>query len=113
MGAELYSQNCPDCGIRFGFPSEMEKVWRGSHKSFYCPNGHSLSWQGETPEQKELRELRAEVTNLKTKLESAQTKADAQEKKVAELTAELEIWRPSSATDKADSNGSEQVRTGD
>lgn len=94
--SELYTQNCPDCGICFGIPKEMEQIWRNSHKGFFCPNGHSLSWKApaETEEQKELKTLRTKVTDLETKLATASQEAADQKKRADDLQAELEIWRP-------------------
>ena len=92
---EVYTQNCPDCGIFFGIPKEMEATWRTSHKQFFCPNGHSLSWRGETPQQKELVTLRKKVETLQTKLDAALKDVADQTKKVEELTLKLEIWEPS------------------
>jgi hypothetical protein len=111
---EFCQVTCCSCGILFGFPKRVQKEWRRTDNGFYCPNGHPLAWNKptETDESKKLKKLRVEVKELKTKLESAQTKADTQEKKVAELTAELEIWQPSSVFDKK-SNGTDKIRSGD
>jgi seryl-tRNA synthetase len=104
---------CCSCGILFGFPKRIEKEWRRNEKGFNCPNGHPLIWtKAAADEQKEVDKLKAEVASLKTKLESAQAKADQKDKRIAELTAELEIWQPSSATIK-EPNDSDQVRSGD
>jgi hypothetical protein len=99
---EFNKVTCCTCGILFGFPKRIEKEWRRNEKGFNCPNGHPLVWSKptESEEQKELKQLRVEVKDLKAKLESAQTKADSQDKKIAELTTELEIWQPSSAIKK-------------
>lgn len=97
--SDLNEVTCNDCGIKFGFGSKIEELWRKSGKTFYCPNGHSLCWTvgKETAEQKENKTLKAEVSALKAKLNAALEDAATQKKRVEELTAELEIWRPSSA----------------
>jgi hypothetical protein len=87
---------CNSCGIDFAFTKKVEKLWRDSHKTFYCPNGHPLCWSGETEEQKELKKLKKQVTELTDKLASLALKAAESDKKVEELTTELELWRPSS-----------------
>ena len=96
----LYAQNCPTCGIVFGIPKEMETIWRNNHSSFHCPNGHSLSWSGETPKDKEHKLRLKEVEDLKAKLSSVQKELDAQKKKVEELQAELEIWKPTTTEEQ-------------
>jgi hypothetical protein len=93
----LNNVSCCDCGIVFGFSPKIEKMWRESGKTFVCPNGHSLHWSKptETPEQKELKVLRTEVKDLKTKLDEALTLTETQKKKIEELQTEIEIWKPS------------------
>jgi len=97
MSEEFNSVTCNSCGLEFKFPKKVEELWRNSEKTFYCPNGHGLVWNKpkESPEQKELVKLRAEVKSLKDKLDEAITKAAEYRVKVQELTSELEIWRPS------------------
>lgn len=109
---DLYVQNCPSCGIVFGIPKEMEPIWRNNHNSFHCPNGHSLSWSAESPKDKEHRLRLKEVEDLKAKLADVQKELTAQKKKVEELQAELEIWRPSSADTTEKKDGSHETGTG-
>lgn len=106
----LYVQNCPSCGVLFGIPKEMEPIWRESHHSFFCPNGHSLSWSGESPKDKEHRLRAKEVDDLKSELAKLKQELEAQKKRADELASELEIWRPTTAETK---NGSDQIRGGD
>lgn len=35
---------CAACGIEFGMPAQYNSARREDGKSFYCPNGHSLSY---------------------------------------------------------------------
>lgn len=109
----LYTQNCPTCGIVFGIPKEMETIWRNNHNSFHCPNGHSLSWSGESPKEKEHKLRLKEVENLRDELAKTQKELEAQKKKVEELQTELEIWRPSSADKTETKDGGKQTGTGD
>lgn len=98
MASELNEVTCAECGIEFSFSTKIEKLWRKSGKTFYCPSGHTLHWavEVETPEKKELEKLRVEVKDLKSKLEVAMKDAESQKKKSDELTLELEIWKPAS-----------------
>jgi hypothetical protein len=92
---------CNVCGIGFSFSNEVEKLWRDSHKTFYCPNGHGLSWEGETPTQKELREKRALVLKLEKELSALKQFSETLTIKMQEMEAELEIWKPTSAKEPA------------
>lgn len=93
---EYNSITCNTCGIEFKFLKKVEELWRKSEKVFFCPNGHNLVWSKpkESEEEKELKKLRAEVNELRTKLVAAEKKAEDQKKRADELSSELEIWRP-------------------
>lgn len=41
---ELEVQSCVSCGIHFAAPEHFLNKRRQSGGTFYCPNGHSLSW---------------------------------------------------------------------
>lgn len=87
---------CPACGICFSFPKKVADLWRDSHKQFYCPNGHGMSWTGETSQQKELKSLRNEVKELRAKVDAYQVNEEVYLKQIKDLTNELEIWKPTS-----------------
>jgi peptidoglycan hydrolase CwlO-like protein len=97
---EVCTVTCPTCGIDFSFSKKIEKLWRDTHKSFFCPNQHSMSWTGKVPDpnEKELKKLRNEVKELTEQLASMTLKVTEASAKVEELTAELEIWRPTDKT---------------
>lgn len=93
---------CPDCGIEFSFAKKVEALWRDSHKSFFCPNGHSLSWRDETSQEKEIKALSSKVAELKEQLAASQVEVEALKKRNAELEAELEIWGPDKVGENKD-----------
>jgi molecular chaperone GrpE (heat shock protein) len=101
MSEELCEVDCPSCGIAFKFSKKIEEMWRNTEKQFFCPNGHSLHWNKptETAEQKELKTLRADVKELKSKLESALKDVETQKKRADDLQVELEIYKPATMTD--------------
>lgn len=109
--AEFCTVDCCDCGIQFKFNKKIEEMWRKSGKTFHCPNGHSLHWdpkKTDTPEQAEIKKLKAEVKELKEKLTATETKLadseknlEAEKKRAEELATELEIWRPTTDDKKA------------
>jgi len=51
---------CCKCGVRFALPSHMMNKLRSSRDQFYCPNGHSLAFVGETEAQKLQKRLEFE-----------------------------------------------------
>lgn len=57
----LELQTCAACGITFGAPEFFFGQRRGDHRSFYCPNGHSLSF----PQQSEAEKAQAEAAKYK------------------------------------------------
>lgn len=61
---------CAGCGVTFGIGLDFEKRRRDDHQSFYCPNGHSLSFPGKT-------ELEKERDRLKRDAEYEKSRADA------------------------------------
>lgn len=102
--ANLVNCLCITCGIEFGLPTAIVAPWKSSGKNFFCPNGHGLSWpkDGDSAEHHELKALRVEVQELKTKLEAALKAGVILTKKVDELTLELEIWVPTVTEDIPD-----------
>lgn len=50
---------CANCGIEVVLPRHLCAERRRDHKSFYCPNGHSLSFQSETEEERLKKRLAA------------------------------------------------------
>lgn len=92
--SDIFTDNCPSCGLLFGVSKNVEVMWRKSKKQFYCPNGHPLYWSGETAEEKELKDLREEAKELREKLQVALDDVVKQTKRADELISELEIWRP-------------------
>jgi hypothetical protein len=53
------------CGITFAIPRWFDKNRRDDHKSFYCPNGHSLSFHGASAEER----LRQKIADVERSLE--------------------------------------------
>lgn len=48
----LVVESCCSCGVRFGLDSEHEEILRRKKSTFYCPNGHSLHYPGESDHSK-------------------------------------------------------------
>lgn len=46
-----------DCNVLFGLNADYDEAKRRDHSSFYCPNGHSQHFPGESKEERLRREL--------------------------------------------------------
>lgn len=49
---ELVTETCYSCGVLFAMAKDYVQKRRDDHFSFYCPNGHSQAYTGETARQK-------------------------------------------------------------
>lgn len=57
FAVELETVTCCVCGIVFAFPSLIMRRRLSDHASFWCPNGHSQSFTGESDAERLRREL--------------------------------------------------------
>jgi hypothetical protein len=55
---------CADCGIAYLVPDRWKQARRDDHKTFWCPNGHTQYFPGET----EAEKLRRERDHLKQRI---------------------------------------------
>lgn len=83
---ELTVEECCACGLLFGMTTEYRDRRLDDHKLFYCPNGHSQGYRGESEAEKNARLLREEQARHKRTLE--RENAERQAKEVAEAKAE-------------------------
>jgi hypothetical protein len=61
-------EECCRCGVKFGIPKQLQDNLRNTHNSFFCPNGHSQSYIGETDADKLRRELKRKEQELANKV---------------------------------------------
>ena len=59
--------DCPACGVVFAMTDEMIERRRQDHQSFWCPNGHSMSY-GETTVERQLEQARTDLAKSRTVL---------------------------------------------
>jgi hypothetical protein len=64
---------CASCGVLFAAPENMLDERRRTGKSFFCPNGHSLTYNSENTR------LKNEANNLRDRLASERARADQTE----------------------------------
>lgn len=68
----LEATSCCSCGVAFAIPSTMLAKLRDNHKGFYCPNGHSLAFNGKT----EAQRLRDQLADTRMVLEASRAEAE-------------------------------------
>ncbi|HWL95518.1 MAG TPA: C2H2-type zinc finger protein [Phycisphaerae bacterium] len=94
INLETVWDTCPTCGVPFGLLMRFDTARSKDHETFYCPNGHEMSYpekdeRDESEVKEENRRLKAKVMKLTMDLDQAQAKArDAEEKLSAYLLAE-------------------------
>jgi hypothetical protein len=84
----LEAVTCCACGTAFGMAKELRESRLQDHKSFYCPNGHSQHYAGETDEEKlrkENKRLAQQRDWAYTARQAADERADAAEKSRAAI----------------------------
>jgi len=71
---ELFTEDCCSCGVLFAMPTDLMNRRRADKKSFWCPNGHSMSYDGETDAAK-AKKAREELARVQKQLELSQRSA--------------------------------------
>ena len=92
---ELYISDCPECGIIFGMPRELEQRRRDDGGSVFCPNGHAMGWH-ETKEdrlKKELAEAKREAERYERQRDAALDNAQTERRKAAAARGQLTKMR--------------------
>lgn len=91
----LFISDCANCGVIFGMPVEIEERRRDDHRTFYCPNGHSLHFSGPTKAEKDAAAAKARADRLAAALRAEQDQSDAARREAAEAKAsEVRLrWR--------------------
>lgn len=64
---------CCACGIEFHIVTEWDDKLRQTHKFFYCPNGHSQSYTGETEAEKLAKRLEYTQKRLSEECQARET----------------------------------------
>lgn len=62
VGLDLAVYECGSCGVLYAVGEGFDRARRNDHKAFYCPNGHSKRFSGESDEER-LRRERDEARN--------------------------------------------------
>jgi len=60
---ELDFDTCITCGVVYAVPKTFTSARKTTKASFYCPNGHAMHYQGDSPEK-----MREKITNLENQV---------------------------------------------
>lgn len=88
--AVMVAEICCECGIPFMMPKDYQNDLLKTKRNFYCPNGHSQHYIGETEAEKLKRQLQqkendlAQLGTAKIQLEDQLNKANRKLKRVNE-----------------------------
>lgn len=102
---ELFTEDCCACGVLFAMPTDLKNRRLADKKNFWCPNGHAMSYEGETDAQK-AKKAREELARVQKQLEYAQSSAAYTQKQLEETRKERTVLKGQlTRTKKRISNG--------
>ncbi len=67
------------CGVSFAVEDGFDSRRREDHQSFYCPNGHSMSYQGKT----ELQKAEERAERLQRQVEAREADIRTEQRRLA------------------------------
>lgn len=73
---QLETMSCANCGVLFAIPERMAEVLRENGRSFYCPNGHVLSWSETALDRARIEARRAKDDAARARAAADQARAD-------------------------------------
>lgn len=87
----LTIQACPDCGTNFGCEEDLIEARRKDGRTFYCPNGHRLSYKDSEVERlrKETQRLARRAENLEAQRDQLTTSVEHERRRVATYKGHL------------------------
>jgi hypothetical protein len=80
----IVTSPCPNCGITFGVPEDFDRERRADGRTFYCPNGHSLTFG-----KSEAEKLRMQLNYANTALTAARDQARSAERRRAAAAGQV------------------------
>jgi hypothetical protein len=76
---EFATLRCGECGIEFAIETWLRDKWVEEKHGFYCPNGHSRRFVGETEAERVKREMTAQLQAAQRDLEWERIRATSAE----------------------------------
>lgn len=91
----LFVSDCASCGVIFAITDEMAARRRDDHRTFYCPNGHTLSFSGPTKAKQDAQAAKERAARLNAALMAQRDQTEAALREAAEAKAsEVRLrWR--------------------
>lgn len=90
---QLSHFECASCGVVFGLSQNLERNLRETHRNFFCPNGHTLSFRSKTEAdlerdrritaEKKLQEANADVAIARAEKAKAEAALNRTKKRVS------------------------------
>lgn len=95
----FYVTDCCTCGTIFAIPQTFKERRYADGKTFYCPNGHSMSWNEDEADRQRRRADRAESQRDAARIsrDAARDQAQAAERTARALRGHLTRMRRSVA----------------
>lgn len=91
---KLTTETCCNCGTLFAMDAELQRERYADKQSFFCPNGHRMSYTG-----------KAEVQKLKDQLNEERRQRQAAEQRVAMYADEAREERDKAEHERRRANG--------
>lgn len=81
----LNAVTCVTCGVVFGLSTEHQRGLRDSRRTFYCPAGHFLAFNGKT----EAEKLRDQLVATEKRLQYARDDRDAADRRASAARGQM------------------------
>ena len=97
LTTKLYTLNCCTCGILFAMPDDYDTARRDDHRSFYCPAGHSQSYNGKS----EAERLREQLAAKDREIAAQRSRVEVEVNRTAEARRQRDAVQRSLSATKA------------
>ncbi|KKL60252.1 hypothetical protein LCGC14_2207210 [marine sediment metagenome] len=81
---KLVTTDCANCGVVFAIPDRLDDKFREYGSTFYCPNGHTLTYG-----KSESMKLRHKLDQREAELERTHTRLDGALKEISNKKGQI------------------------
>lgn len=74
------STECANCGVEVWMPATILRLRLQDKRSFYCYNGHALSWSGPNEDERKIQRLNEQVARQARRIVFAENAQAAEER---------------------------------
>lgn len=93
MTVTVVGDVCGVCAVVFGLEARHMQMLRESHESFYCPNGHRISYGAQGEKDRKIAELEREARLLKSSRDFWSEQHSSAQREVARKTRQVNGYR--------------------